>query len=245
MSVAHRVRDPILWTGLVFLALLLFMPATRPMFHALFPAIDPPVYARETFLRLFLSHAGLVAAASAIAGVAGVALGIAVTRPWGREFRATVDAIAAIGQTIPPVAVLAITVPILGFGARPALVALALYGFMPILANTIAGLDAVPAAVREAAGAMGMRPAQVLRRIELPLATPVILAGLRVSVIFSIGTATVGSTVGAATLGTPIIDGLVSDKLNYVIQGAVMVGLFAVLTDMAFERIGARLARGR
>jgi osmoprotectant transport system permease protein len=245
MSPARRARDPILWTGTAFIVLLLFMPATRPLFALLFPGVDPPVFQRESFLALFLSHAGLVAAACAIAGLSGIGLGIAVTRPWGREFRAIADAIAAIGQTIPPVAVLAITVPLVGFGARPTLIALSIYGFMPILAGTVAGLDGVPAAAREAAAAMGMAPAQVLRRIELPLAAPVILAGLRVSVIYSIGTATIGSTVGAATLGTPIVDGLVSDKLNFAIQGALLVGLFAILTDLAFERLGAWLARGK
>lgn len=241
MTSFRRLRDPILWAGLAFVLLLLFMPATRPVFSALFPGIDPPVFQRETFLTLFLSHAGLVIGASLIAAVAGIGLGIAVTRPWGHPFRAIVDAIAAIDQTIPPVAVLAIAVPVVGFGARPTLIALALYGFLPILAGTIAGIDSVPATVRDTGAAMGMSPLQVLRRIELPLAAPIILAGLRVSVIVSIGTATIGSTVGAATLGTPIIDGLVSDKLNFAIQGAVLVGLFAVVTDLLFERLGAWL----
>jgi osmoprotectant transport system permease protein len=203
------------------------------------------VFQRETFLALFLSHAGLVLAASLIAALCGLALGIVVTRPWGRAFRPIVEAIAGIGQTIPPVAVLAIAVPMTGFGAQPTLVALALYGFMPILGSTVAGLEGVSPAAREAAAAMGMTPFQVLRRIELPLAAPVILAGLRVSVIFSIGTATIGSTVGAATLGTPIIDGLVSDKLNFALQGAVLVGLFAIVTDLAFERLGGWLTGGR
>jgi osmoprotectant transport system permease protein len=243
MSGLRRAKNPVIWTGAAFVLLLLFMPMTRPLFAALFPGIEPSVFQRETFLALFLSHAGLVVAASLAAAVAGIGLGIAVTRPWGRPFRAIVDAFAAIDQTIPPVAVLAITVPIVGFGARPTLIALALYGFLPILASTIAGIDGVSAGVRDAAAAMGMSPGQALRRIELPLAVPVILAGVRVSVIVSIGTATIGSTVGAATLGTPIIDGLVSDKLNFAIQGAVLVGLFAVVTDLAFERLGAWLAR--
>ncbi len=103
----------------------------------------------------------------------------------------------------------------------------------------------MPAPVREAAQGMGLSPLQVLRAVELPLAAPVILAGIRVSVVINIGTATIGSTVGAVTLGTPIIDGLVGDKLPYVIEGAAVVALFAVLADMAFERIGRRLGSQR
>ena len=88
---------------------------------------------------------------------------------------------------------------------------------------------------------MGLSPLQVLRDIELPLAAPIIVAGIRTSVIINIGTATIGSTVGAVTLGTPIINGLVTGKLPYVLQGAAVVGLFAILTDMVFERLDRHL----
>ena len=154
----------------------------------------------------------------------GVALAVFVTRPAGpRVPHAIVDALATIGQTFPPVAVLAIAVPMVGFGAAPTILALFLYGLLPIVENAIAGLEGVPAAVREAAHGMGLSPRQILREVELPLAAPVILAGIRVSVTIAIGTATIGSTVGALTLGTPIFDGLVADKLPYVIEGAVLV----------------------
>ncbi len=106
----------------------------------------------------------------------------------------------------------------------PTFVALTLYGFLPIVANVIAGIEGVPASVREAAEGMGLAPLQMLWRVELPLAAPVILAGMRLSVVINIGTATIGSTVGAVTLGTPIISGLVGDKLPYVIEGAAVVG---------------------
>jgi osmoprotectant transport system permease protein len=88
---------------------------------------------------------------------------------------------------------------------------------------------------------MGLSPRQRLCRIEMPLAAPAILAGVRVSVTIAIGTATIGSTVGALTLGTPIFDGLAANKLPYVIQGAVLVALFAIVTDMGFARLGQRL----
>ena len=125
--------------------------------------------------------------------------------------------------------------------AIPAIVALFLYGLLPILENAIAGIESVPQAIREAGRGMGLSPFELLRHVELPLAAPVILAGLRVSVTIGIGTATIGSTVGALTLGTPIFDGLAGNKLPYVIQGAVLVALFAIVTDLGFALLARRL----
>jgi osmoprotectant transport system permease protein len=231
----------ILWIALLLAALVLMMPSLRPAFAWAFPSTEPSVYERESFLVLFLSHAALVGASSLVSTVAGVGLGVFVTRPAGRDFRAIANALAAIGQTFPPAAVLAIAVPIAGFGPLPTLIALILYGLLPIIENAIAGLEGVPRPVREAAEGIGLSPLQVLRDIELPLAAPVIVAGIRTSVIINIGTATIGSTVGAVTLGTPIINGLVTEKLPYILQGAAVVGLFAILTDMVFERLDRHL----
>jgi osmoprotectant transport system permease protein len=238
----RRGIDPLVWLVLAFALLLALMPASRPLFAWGFPAIEPPVYDRASFFMLFLSHAELVAISGIASTFIAVGLGIFVTRPAGREFRTIVNTIATIGLTFPPAAVLAIAVPLLGYGALPTLLALTLYGLLPILANTIAGLEGAPPAVREAALGVGLSPLQVLLRVELPLAAPVILAGIRVSVIIGIGTATIGSTVGAVTLGTPIIDGLVTGKLPYVLQGAVIVALFAIIADRAFELLERRLA---
>jgi osmoprotectant transport system permease protein len=236
-------RDPLLWGAAAFAALLVFLPATRPLFAWAFPAVDPPLYEGETFVSLWLSHAVLVGAASSVSSVVAIGLGIAVTRLAGRDFRALSDALATIGQSFPPVAVLALAVPTLGYGALPTFMALTIYGLLPILENTIAGLETVPPPVREAALGMGLSPSQVLVQVDLPLAAPTILAGIRTSVIVNIGTAAIGSAVGAITLGTPIIDGLISDKLPYVVQGAAVVGAFAILTDQAFERLDRRLRR--
>src|SRR5512132_223583 len=178
------------------------MPWLRPVFAWAFPGIEPPVYERVSFPELLLSHAALVAAASLVSAVVGVGLGVFVSRPSGRDFRAIVNALASIGQTFPPAAVLSIAVPMVGFGSLPTLLALTLYGLLPIIENTIAGLESVPQSVREAAQGMGLSPWQVLRDVELPLAASIIVAGIRTSVIINIGTATIGSTVGAVTLTT-------------------------------------------
>jgi len=235
------LASPILWIGLLFAALMLRMDALQPLLQRAFPGVEPVVYNRDSFLTLFLSQLGLVAAASLAASLVGVALAIFVTRPAGRDFRAMVNALATIGQTFPPAAVLAITVPMVGFGARPTIIALFLYGLLPIIENAVAGLEGVARGVREAAEGMGLSAWQRLRHVELPLAAPVILAGIRVSVTIAIGTATIGSTVGALTLGTPIFDGLVANKIPFVLEGAALVALLAIVTDLLFERLYQRL----
>jgi osmoprotectant transport system permease protein len=237
MRRADLLASPTLWVGVLFVALLFGMPQLAPLFQWSFPGVTPPVFERGSFFALWLSHAGLVLVAGGAATFIGLALGIFVTRPAGRDFRALVSTLAAVGQTFPPAAVLALAVPALGFGPRPTIVALFLYGLLPIIENAIAGLEGVPAATRDAARGIGLSAWQLLRDVDLPLAAPVILAGVRVSVTIAIGTATIGSTVGALTLGTPIFDGLAGNKLPFVIQGAVLVALFAILTDMLFARL--------
>lgn len=241
MRAPTLLKSPLLWATALFAALLFGMPLTAPLFRWAFPGVEPPVFSRGGFVELFLSQAGMVLVASVAATMIGVALAVFATRPAGRDFRALIETLATIGQTFPPAAVLALAVPALGFGPRPTIVALLLYGLLPILGNTIAGLEAVPAAVLDAAEGIGLSPLQRLRDIELPLAAPVILAGIRVSVTIAIGTAAIGSTVGALTLGTPIFDGLAGNKLPFVIQGAVLTALFAIVTDLAFAALQRRL----
>ncbi len=124
------VASPLLWVGLFFAWLLLRMEELRPALHWAFPGVEPVIYQRSSFLALFLSHLGLVAAASGAAILVGVSLAAFVTRPVGRDFRAMVDALATVGQTFPPAAVLAIAVPVVGFGPRPTMIALFLYGLL-------------------------------------------------------------------------------------------------------------------
>jgi osmoprotectant transport system permease protein len=237
MISARSIASPALWVAVLFFALLLGMPQTAPLFEHAFPQVSPPVFDRDSFLALWLSHAGMVLVASGAAALVGIGLAIFVTRPAGEDFRPLAGTLATIGQTFPPAAVLALSVPALGFGPRPTIVALFIYGLLPIIENAIAGLDGVPAAVRDAARGMGLSSWQILREVDLPLAAPLILAGVRVSVTIAIGTATIGSTVGALTLGTPIFDGLAASKVPFVLQGAVLVALFAILTDMLFARL--------
>ena len=235
--------DPFWWALAALLLLVFGISWLKPLFAMLFPALERPVYEQDSFWSLTLAHLKIVALSSGFSVIVGVAAGIFATRAAGREFRPLIETGVAVGQTFPPVAVLAVAVPLVGFGEAPALIALALYGLLPVLQGTLAGIAAVSAAAREAAEGLGMSPWQRLRRIELPLAAPVFLAGVRTSVIINIGTAAIASTVGAKTLGLPIIVGLSGFNTAYVIQGAVLVGMLAVLTDLAFERVERRLAR--
>ncbi|MEA1082361.1 ABC transporter permease [Marinobacter qingdaonensis] len=213
------------------------MTLLEPMFRWLQPDKQQVLYDRDSFLFLLQNHLLLVAVSAAIGTVAAVAGGIFATRSAGRDFLPLVSQVASIGQTFPPVAVLALAVPVLGFGEAPILVALILYGLLPILRNTLAGLEGIDPAVREAARGMGMSPVQVLVQAELPLAGRVILAGIRTSVTINIATAAIGSTIGARTLGDPVIAGLVNDNTAYVLQGALLIGLLALTTDSVFEAL--------
>lgn len=237
------LADPLILSGLVLSGLVFGMPLLKPVFAALFPGLDRPLYEQDSFLNLTIAHVVLVGASSAISLVIGVLAGVFVTRRAGREFRPLVETIVATGQTFPPVAVLAVAVPLLGFGAAPALIALAIYGLLPITEAVVAGIESVPEGVREAARGIGMSARGRLLHVELPLAAPVALAGVRTSVIINIGTAAIASTVGAKTLGLPIIVGLSGFNTAYVLQGALVVGALAVFTDLAFERLGRRLDR--
>ena len=234
------------WPVLALLLLaVLGLAELKPLFAALFPELERPMYEQDSFSSLMLAHVMLVGGSSSLAILVGMGAGIFVTRSAGREFRPLVETLAAAGQTFPPVAVLAVAVPLIGFGELPALIALALYGWLPVLQATLAGIGSVPQDIRETAEGLGMNSRQRLLRIELPLAAPVILAGIRTSVIVNIGTAAIASTVGAKTLGLPIIVGLSGFNTAYVIQGAVLVGLLAVTADLAFEALARRLSPWR
>jgi osmoprotectant transport system permease protein len=218
---------------LVVLALLVAFIVTPQSFAWVFQPLtkngQPAIYTQNTLLVLTLSHLAIVAVATLLSTILAVGLAVLVTRPFGAEFLPLSRSLANIGQTFPPVAVLALAVPVLGFGWQPTLVALFLYGLLPIFENALTGLTTLPPSVTEAARGVGMTDRQRLTQVELPLATPVILAGIRLSVVISVATATIGSTVAAWTLGEVIIAGLLSNNIAFIAQGGLVVGVIAVL----------------
>lgn len=204
---------------------------------------QPAIYTQNALLTLTLNHLLIVAVATLAGSIVAVGLAILVTRPLGAEFLPLSRTLANVGQTFPPVAVLALAVPILGFGTAPTLVALFLYGLLPIFENTLTGLTTIAPEIEESAKATGMTEAQRLWQIELPLALPLILAGIRLAITISIGTATIGSTVAASTLGEAIIAGLINSNLAFVAQGGLVVGILAILTYDALRAVERRFAR--
>jgi osmoprotectant transport system permease protein len=207
----------------------------------------PAIYNQGSLLSLTLSHLKTVFGAVIASTIVAVLLGIFVTRPSGMEFLPLSRSIVNIGQTFPPVAVLAVAVPLVGFGEAPTLIALFLYGLLPIFENTLSGLTQVSPLTLDAAKGMGMSPRQRLLGVELPLAFPVILAGIRLSAIINLGTATIGSTVAAKGLGEVIIAGLQSNNVAFILQGGVVVALVAALIHDGLtvleKTVAARLGR--
>ena len=203
----------------------------------------PAIYNQGSLLGLTLSHLRTVAGATLASTVVAVLLGIFVTRPVGGDFLPLSRGLVNMGQTFPPIAVLAIAVPLVGFGEKPTFIALFLYGLLPIFENTLTGLEQVSPRTLDAAKGMGMSARQRLLQVELPLALPVILAGIRLSAIIGLGTATIGSTVAAKGLGEVIIAGLQSNNVAFILQGALVVALLAALIHDGMtmaERAAAR-----
>lgn len=216
--------------ALALLLILLFRTEwLTPLLAPLTNFNAPPIYTQNSLALLTLSHIELVAVSIVGSAVLAVIGGIFVTRKSGADFLPLSRAIANAGQTFPPVAVLALAVPATGFGMVPTLIALFLYGLLPIFENTVAGLQQVPDSIIDAADGMGMNGRQRLFSVELPMALPLILEGLKIATVINIGTATIGSTVAAKGLGEVIIAGLISDNTAFILQGGLIVGLIAVL----------------
>ena len=163
---------------LAIAALVAFLVAPQrfaPLFAPLTQFGAPPIYDQGDLLTLALSHLATVLVSAAASAIIAVGLAILVTRASGAQFLPLSRTLVNIGQTFPPVAVLAVAVPMVGFGQAPTLIALFAYGLLPIFENSIAGLQSCPPAVLEAANGMGMSPRERLVSVELPLALPLIL----------------------------------------------------------------------
>jgi len=229
-----------------FVLLLILLFRTEWLSFMLVPLTSnnaPPVYTQNSLPSLALAHLELVIGSIICTAILAILAGIFVTRKSGADFLPLSRAIANAGQTFPPVAVLALAVPATGFGAGPTLIALFLYGLLPIFENTVSGIRQVNPAVLDAADGMGMNPTQRLFKVELPLALPLILEGLKVATVINIGTATIGSTVAAKGLGEVIIAGLISDNTAFILQGGLIVGLMAVLIYDAMGVVESAITR--
>jgi osmoprotectant transport system permease protein len=191
-----------------------------------------------------VEHIGLVAASMAIALAIGLPLGIAIV---GRKaLQRWVIGAANVVQTIPSLALFGFLIPVPwigGVGASTAIVALSLYALLPILSNTSTGIAEVDPAVVEAARGMGMTPGQVLWQVQLPLAAPVLLAGIRVATVLCIGIATIAAAVGAGGLGVFIFRGVAMVNNSVILAGAIPAALLAIAADFGLGLFQRGIAR--
>src|SRR5437762_3026148 len=201
---------------------------------------------RVELATLLGQHVLLVAGSTLVAVAAAVPLGIfAARRP---RLAAPLTGIANVVQTIPSLAMFGFLLPVPfigGVGARAALVVLILYGLLPIVRTTIAGLRSIDPAIREAGVAMGMTPRELLRQVELPLALPSIVAGIRVAAVVGVGSATIAAAIGAGGLGEYIYRGLSMVDTTVILAGAIPAAALAILVDRALLGVERHLSARR
>jgi len=199
--------------------------------------IDHP----ERMLELTQEHVRLVAISIVVAMVIGIPLGILITRL--RWLEDSLIGITGVLYTVPSLALFAILMPYTGLGRTTVIVALVLYSLLAIVRNTVAGIDDVPAATLDAARGMGMTGSQRLLLVELPLALPVVLAGVRVATVAAVGIATVGALLGAGGLGRLIFDGISRGNTDRIVAGALGASVLALAADWTLARLGDVLRR--
>ncbi|ETZ20910.1 ABC transporter permease/substrate-binding protein [Pedobacter sp. V48] len=189
----------------------------------------------DKLLTQTLQHLGLTFVSLLLAIVVGLPLGILIARR--RKLAGSVLGIAGILQTIPSIALLGFMIPLLGIGAKPAIVALLIYALLPIIRNTYTGIVGIDRHIIEAANALGMSRTQVLLQVELPLALPVILAGIRTATVINVGVATLASFIAAGGLGEFIFGGISLNNSNMILAGAIPAALLAVILDLLLSGI--------
>jgi osmoprotectant transport system permease protein len=184
---------------------------------------------------LTLQHLELSAAGVALAMAIGIPLGYLITR--NKILARTVLAFIDITQTIPALALLALLLLWMGLGNGPLIAALVIYSLLPIVRNTYTGLNSVDASLIEAGKGMGMTRWQLLRMVQIPIALPVIMAGIRVAMVTAIGIAAIGVLIGAGGLGAPIWRGMQQMDNGMILSGAIPAALLAIITETVMERV--------
>ena len=200
---------------------------------------------RERLFYDVADHLRLVAISMTLALLTGVPAGIALSRPCMRRWADKLMQVFNIGNTVPSLAVLALALAVLGIGERPAILALWLASLLPIVRNTYEGLRTVSPALKEAARGIGMTPCQRLLRVELPNALPVILAGVRISLVINVGTVPLSFLIGANSLGELIFPGIYLNNQPLLLLGAAATALLALALDALFATAGHVYLRRR
>ena len=225
-GLAGRIAVPIS-LGIVTGLLLLWLGA-QPL-----DSIEHRQLGLEVLARRLGEHLELTLVSTAIVVVAAVALGIALTRPGLRALAPPAVAVANIGQAVPSIGLLVLIAIVVGIGPDKAILALVAYSFLPVLRNTLVGLRGVDPSLIEAGRGMGMSVWQTLRRVELPLAVPVILAGVRTALAINVGTATLATFIDGGGLGDTITAGIRLGRETVLVAGAALTAVLALALDWA------------
>jgi osmoprotectant transport system permease protein len=188
-----------------------------------------------------VEHLQLILVSTGLAIITAVPAGILITRQGFRDFSGLILGVANVGQSVPSIAILALFMGILGLGMRTAIFALWLYALLPIVRNTATGIEEVDPNIIEAATGMGMTNRQILLQIELPLAFPVMFAGMRTAAVINVGTAALGAFIGAGGLGTFIITGIPLMRERMILVGAILTAVMAVMVDWILGKIQDQL----
>lgn len=197
---------------------------------------------RVDLIYLGQQHLYLVFWSMLFALLVGIPSGIVLSRPFARRWAEYVMQIFNVGNTLPPLAVLALAMVVIGIGDKPALFALFLASLLPIVRNTFSGLSTVPPSLIEAAKGIGMTRFQRLRQVELPNAWPVMLTGIRIATAINVGTAPLAFLIGASSYGELIFPGIYLNDFPTLILGAVATALFALVLDMLLAALGRYLS---
>lgn len=194
-------------------------------------------------IKALREHLGLMLVSMVGAIVVGVLGGILLSRPNLYYIGRGVENVVNVGQTIPSLAILALFFTVLGLGFRVAVFALFLYSILPILRNTFAGITNVDSSIIESAKGMGMSPLRVLTRIELPIAYPIIIAGIRTAVVINVGAATLATFIGGGGFGDLIVTGLSVRRDMVIFTGAGLAALTAIILDYVIGQVEEHLVR--
>ena len=193
----------------------------------------------DRLLKTTMEHLFLVAVSLGLAILVAVPLGISAAR--SERVANVVLGVVSVIQTLPSMALLVFMIPLFGLGALPAIAALFFYSLLPIVRNTYAGLRQIPAATRESAEVLGLDQNSRLRLVELPLALPSILSGIKTAAVINVGTATIGALIGAGGYGSPILTGIRLSSISLILQGAIPAALLAILAQWGFGILEKKL----
>ncbi|MFD1801344.1 ABC transporter permease [Mixta tenebrionis] len=224
----------------ILLALLAIVPIAAILFYGIgFEVIKAR---RVDLIYLGKQHLWLVGWSMLGALLVGIPSGILLSRPFARRWAEYIMQIFNVGNTLPPLAVLALAMVVIGIGDRPAIIALFLASLLPVVRNTYAGLIGVPHSLLEAANGIGMTRLQRLRQVELPNAWPVMLSGIRIAMAINVGTAPLAFLIGASSYGELIFPGIYLNDFPILILGAVATALVALVLDMLLAALGRWLS---